>query len=99
MRALLLFPVVALAACAGATPKDVEKMSTVDACYLAMMEPDTKPMVDAEMQRRKANCMDHAAELKKMADQEIRAGGGPQGTEAAKGSGYGAAPSGGMGRY
>jgi len=75
MRALLLCPVVVLAACASATPKDVEKMSTVDACYLAMMEPEKKPMVDAEMQRRKANCMDHEAELKKMADAEMRAGG------------------------
>jgi len=36
-----------------------------------------------------------------MADQEMRAGGsGPQGTDAAKSSGYGVAPSGGgMGRY
>src|SRR5262245_22305738 len=103
MRALLLSSVVvALAACAGATPKDVEKMSTVDACFLAMMEPDKKPMVDAEMQRRKANCMDHEAELKKMAEQEIRAGGGPAGMDAAKsagtpqGGGMGGA---GMGRY
>src|SRR5881392_3783645 len=87
MRALLLCPVVVLAACAGATPKDVEKMSTVDACYLAMMEPEKKPMVDAEMQRRKANCMDHEAELKKMAQQEMRAGGGPAGMDAAKSAG------------
>src|SRR5689334_24930387 len=100
MRLIVLAPVFALAACAGASPKDVEKMSTVDACYLAMTEPDTKPMVDAEMARRKANCADHEAELKKMASEEMRAGGaGPQGTDAAKSSGYGGAPSGGMGRY
>lgn len=101
MRALLLFPVVALAACAGAQPKDIEKMSTVDACFLAMMEPDKKPMVDADMQRRKENCMDHEAELKKMADQEIRAGGGPAGMDAAKAAGVpsGGMGSGGMGRY
>ena len=102
MRALLLFPLLAIAACAStSSPKDLEKMSTVDACYLAMMEPEKKPMVDTEMQRRGANCMDHEAELKKMADQEMRAGGsGPQGTDAAKSSGYGVAPSGGgMGRY
>jgi hypothetical protein len=99
MRALLAFPLVALAACAATSPKDVEKMSTVDACYLAMMEPEKKPIVDAEMQRRRANCADHEAELKKMADLEMRAGGsGPQGADAAKSSG--AAPSGGgMGRY
>lgn len=88
MRNLLLVPVLALAACAAATPKDVEKMSTLDACYLAMMEPDKKPMVDAEMQRRKENCMDHAAELKKMADAEMRAGGsGPQGADTGGSSG------------
>ena len=103
MRALLALPLFAIAACAGTSPKDVEKMSTVDACYLAMVEPEKKATVDAEMQRRKANCMDHEAELKKMADQELRAGGsGPQGTDAARGAGMGAAPSGagtGMGRY
>lgn len=96
MRLIPLVPVCVLAACAGASPKDVEKMSTIDACYLAMMEPEKKPMVDAEMERRKANCMDHEAELKKMADQEMRAGGsGPQGTEAARPSGG----TGGMGHY
>ena len=104
MRAVLLFPFVALAACASTpSPKDVEKMSTIDACYLAMVEPDTKAMVDAEMQRRKANCMDHEAALKKMADQEMRAGGsGPQqSTDAAKsGLGQGGGMGGGgMGRY
>ena len=95
MRALLILSVATLAACAGATPKDVEKMSTLDACYLAMVEPDMKQAVDAEMQRRKANCMDHEAELKKMADQEMRAGGaGPAGAAIQGGA---ARPSGGMG--
>src|SRR3954469_13859989 len=100
MRALLAFPLVALAACAATSPKDVEKMSTVDACYLAMMEPEKQAMVDAEMQRRHANCADHEAELKKMADLEMRAGGGgPAGASitgaAAKSTGGG---SGGGGR-
>ena len=104
MRALLALPLFAIAACASTTsPKDVEKMSTVEACYLGVVEPDKKPMVDAEMQRRKANCMDHEAELKKMADQEMRAGGsGPQGTDAARAAGMGGPSSGsgtGMGRY
>ncbi len=103
MRTLLLLPLVALAACASTTPKDLEKMSTVDVCYLGIVEPDTKPMVDAEMPRRKENCQDHEAELKKMADQELRAGGsGPQGTDAAKSGGVGmggATMGGGMGRY
>ena len=86
MRALLLFAVFALAACAATTPKDVEKMSTLDACYLAMMEPDKKPVVDAEMQRRQANCMDHEAELKKMADLEMRAGGSAPGAAVSGGA-------------
>jgi hypothetical protein len=102
MRATLILPLIVLAACASTSPKDVEKMSTIDACYMAMMDPDAKAMVDAEMQRRKANCMDHEAELKKMADEEMRAGGaGPATTEAAK-PGLGGGPSGGtggMGRY
>lgn len=103
MRNLLLFPLVVLAACASTSPKDLEKMSTVDVCYLGVVEPDKRSAVDAEINRRKANCMDHEAEMKKMADQELRAGGsGPAGTEAAKGAGMTGPSSnmgGGMGRY
>lgn len=104
MRAFLLFPLVIIAACASTSPKDLEKMSTLDACYLAMMEPDKKPMVEAELQRRNANCEQYSAELKKMADQEIRAGGGPSGMDAAKSAGAptssgGGMGGGGMGRY
>ena len=95
MRAILLFPLAVLAACAGPTAKDLEKMSTVEVCYLGIVEPEKSVMVDAEIQRRKANCQDYEAQLKKMADQELRAGGsGPSGSsEAAKA----AMPSGGMG--
>jgi hypothetical protein len=91
MRSFLLLPLAVLAACATSTsPKDLEKMSTVDVCYLGIVEPDTKAMVDTEMARRKANCQDYEAELKKMADLELRAGGsGPQGTDAAKAGGVG----------
>ena len=56
MRALLLFPLVVLAACASTSPKDLEKMSTVDVCYLGVVEPDQRAMVDAEIDRRKADC-------------------------------------------
>ncbi|HTM62270.1 MAG TPA: hypothetical protein VL199_18125 [Burkholderiales bacterium] len=100
MRALLLLPVVLLAACASTSPKDLEKMSTIDVCYEGMMDPDKKAMVDAELTRRQENCDKYAEKLKEMARQEARAGGpGAQGTDAAKSSGYGGAPSGGMGRY
>lgn len=101
MRALLVFPLVAIAACASTSPKDLAKMSAIDVCYLAMMDPDEKPKAETELRRRDANCDQYSAELKKMADQEMRAGGsGPQSTNAAKSSGYGT-PSGGggMGRY
>ena len=100
MRALLLLPVFALAACASTSPKDLEKMSTIDVCYEGMMDPDKKEAMQAELNRRQENCDKYADKLKEMAAQEARAGGpGAQGTDAAKSSGYGSAPSGGMGRY
>ena len=100
MRALLLLPAALLAACAGPSPKDLEKMSTLDVCYESYMDADKKAIVDAELTRRQENCDKYAAKLKEMASQEARAGGpGAQGTDAAKSSGYGSAPSGGMGRY
>src|SRR3954469_5094168 len=100
MRAALLAPLVLVAACASTSPKDLEKMSAIDVCYVAMMDADQKQLAEAELRRRNINCEPYSAELKKMADQEMRAGGsGPQGTDAAKSSGYGGAPSGGMGRY
>lgn len=100
MRALLLIPVVMLAACADTSPKDLQKMSTLDVCYESYMDADKKAMVDAELTRRQENCDKYAAKLKEMASQEARAGGpGAQGTDAAKSGGYGGAPSGGMGRY
>ena len=75
MRALLLLPVFVLAACAGTSPKDLEKMSTLDICYEAMMDPDRRAMVDTELNRRKETCDKYDAQLKKMAEQEMRAGG------------------------
>ena len=98
MRALLLFPVVILAACASATPKDLEKMSTLDLCYEGMMDPDQKQAVENELNRRKESCEKYNAQLKKMADQEMRAGGsvGPQDPKSA---GAPSSSGGGMGRY
>jgi hypothetical protein len=59
-----------------------------------MVEPDQKAMVDAEIQRRKANCADHSAEIKKIQDIEQRMG-------AATGEATPKQPpsGGGMGRY
>ena len=76
MRTLLLLPAIMLAACAGTSSKDLEKMSTLDVCYEGMMEPDNKAMVDAELNRRKENCDKYSEKLKEMASQEARAGGG-----------------------
>ena len=75
MRALLLLPVFALAACASTSPKDLEKMSTLDVCYEGMMDPDKRALVETELNRRKETCDKYDAQLKKMADQEMRAGG------------------------
>ena len=99
MRALLALPLLVLAACASNSPKDLQKMSTLDVCYEAMMEPDKKPMAEAEIRRRNTNCDQYSAELKKMAEQEMRAGGsGPQAGDAAKAAGA-QSSGGGMGRY
>ena len=95
MRALLLIPLITLAACAGPSAKDFEKMSTLDVCYEGMMDSDKRAMVQAELNRRKETCDKYDAQLKKMAEQEMRAGGGPQGTDSGtSGSGGG----GGMGK-
>jgi hypothetical protein len=104
MRALLLSPLFILAAaCAG--PKDLEKMSTLDVCYEGMMDADKRQAVEAELNRRKETCDKYDAQLKKMADEEMRAGAAPQGTDsgstgnASRIGGTGTGSGGGMGRY
>ena len=86
MRALHLFPLLVLAACAG-SPKELEKMSTLDVCYEGMMDADKRQLVEAELNRRKETCDKYDAQLKKMASEEVRAGGGPAGMDAAKSAG------------
>lgn len=80
MRLVLLVPVFVLAACAGTSPKDLEKMSTIDVCYEGMMDPDRKAAMEGELNRRHETCDKYDAQLKKMADQEMRAGGTAPGT-------------------
>lgn len=87
MRAFLIFSVAVLAACAAASPKDLEKMSTLDVCYEGMMDADKRQSVEAELNRRKETCDKYDAQLKKMASEEMRAGGGPAGMDAAKSAG------------
>lgn len=77
MRYLQLCPLVVpvfVAACASTTAADLKRMPTAEVCYLGMTQPEHKQMVDAEIQARKANCQDHAAEMKKMQEIEMRAG-------------------------
>jgi hypothetical protein len=92
MRAILLFPLAALAACAAPSPKDMEKLPAAEVCYRAMAEPSQKEMAQAEISRRSINCQEHTAEIKKIQDMEQRLGG--------TGGGVGEGtpkPSGGMG--
>jgi hypothetical protein len=96
MRYALLCPLFVIAACAAPSAKDLEKQPPAEVCYMGMTQPENKQLVDAEIQRRKINCQDYAAELQKMQDMEMRAGGGMGTGEAAPKS---ATPSGGgMGR-
>jgi hypothetical protein len=98
MRAFVLLPLVVLAGCAS-SPKDYEKMSAIDVCYTAMVDPDAKPMAEAEIRRRNINCEPYSAELRKMADQEMRAG-GTVGAQDPKSTGAPTMGAGsGMGRY
>jgi hypothetical protein len=95
MRHLLLCPLVVLfAACASTSAGDLKRMSTAELCYTGMTQPEHTQLVDAELSARKADCGDHAAEIKKIEDIERRAGMGDAAT-----TGQAARPSGGMGRY
>lgn len=78
MRTILLASVIALAACAS-TPKDLEKMSIAEVCYLAMTDSVDKEAAQAEVNRRRANCQDHMAEIQQIQDLEARAAGGTPG--------------------
>ena len=73
MRILLLLPFITLAACATA-PRDLERMSTAEVCYVGLTERDMGPVTGAEIQRRDEDCGNHVAELTQMADYEKRAG-------------------------
>jgi hypothetical protein len=75
MRAILLFPLAALAACAAPSAKDMEKMPVAEVCYLSMIDSSDKDNAQAEVNRRRVNCNDHMAEIKKIQDLEQRTGG------------------------
>jgi len=94
MRAIPIVLLFLVSACASTTsPEKLKGMSTAEVCYLGMVEPESRQMVDSELQARKANCNDYAAEIAKIQDQERRAGMTPGDAAAPKPA------SSGMGRY
>jgi hypothetical protein len=94
MRAIPIVLLFLVSACAStASPEKLKGMSTAEVCYLGMVEPESRQMVESELQARKANCNDYAAEIAKIQDQERRAGMTPGDATAPKPA------SSGMGRY
>ena len=65
------FLLLLLAGCASA---DVSKMSDLDVCYARAVDEDNKAKAEAEVARRKLDCSKYSAEIKKMHEQEQRAG-------------------------
>lgn len=86
---------VVLAGCAGVTPEKMRSMPIAEVCYLGMVEPDKQQMAADEVRRRNEDCAQHKAEIERIRDQEMRAGG----TDVGGGGAQGAAgrPQGGMG--
>lgn len=98
MRATILLCPLFIAACAAPTAKDLERQPPAEVCYMGMTQPEHKQLVDAEIQRRKINCQDYAAEMKKMQDQEMRAGRMGEGMgDGQRSTGSGSNTGGGMG--
>jgi len=75
MRTLPLV-VVLLAGCATkVTPESLQRMPIAEVCYLGMVEPDKQQMAADEVRRRNDDCAQHKAEIDRIRDQEMRAGG------------------------
>jgi len=87
---------VVLAGCAGVTPEKMRSMPIAEVCYLGMVEPDKQQMAADEVRRRNEDCAQHKAEIERIRDQEMRAGGTDVGGAAGV-QGSAARPSGGMG--
>ena len=71
MRYAFLLLLVTLGACAAA---DMTKMSALDVCYTRAVDEDNKAKAEAEIARRRIDCSQYTAEIKKMHEQEQRAG-------------------------
>jgi len=75
MRVFFLLPLIALAACASTSQRDLENLSTAEVCYVGLTQPGMGPTAGAEIQRRNEDCGNHVAELTQFASYEERAGG------------------------
>ena len=87
---------VVLAGCAGVTPEKMRSMPIAEVCYLGMVEPDKQQMAADEVRRRNEDCAQHKAEIDRIRDQEMRAGGTDVGGAGGV-QGAAARPRGGMG--
>jgi hypothetical protein len=65
---------ITLAAAAGCASTDVTRMSATELCYTRMVDEDNKPKAEMEISRRKVDCNQHADAVRKMHEQEQRAG-------------------------
>jgi hypothetical protein len=58
----------------GCASTDVAKMQPVELCYARMVDEDNKAKAEAEISKRRIDCNQYAAEVKKMHEEEQRAG-------------------------
>ena len=90
------FCLFVLAGCASVTPQKLQGMPIAEVCYLGMVEPDKQQMVNDEVGRRNEDCSRHTAEIQRIREQEMRAGGA---TDVGSVQGAGRQGGMGMGRY
>jgi hypothetical protein len=90
MRTILLASLL-LAGCAGLTAESLQRADTAQVCYIAVSQPENRSLAEAELKRRNANCQDHAAEVRRLLDEDARtnAGGMSSGINRPMGAGMG----------
>jgi hypothetical protein len=70
------YPLICLLCLAayGCASTDVAKMDPVELCYTKMVDEDNKAKAEAEVNKRRIDCNQYAAQIKKMHEMEQRAG-------------------------
>jgi hypothetical protein len=58
----------------GCASTDVAKMAPAELCYTRLVDEDNKSKAEAEISKRRIDCNQYAAEVKKMHEMEQRAG-------------------------